>query len=71
MTILFKNSNKKSTKIRHFLSQIYVLLFLFKVFQFEKFEGSDFKYENSYLKFYQKHPNNAFLVPNLRSFVFL
>ena len=61
MTIIFKNSTKKSTQIRHIWWQIYALLFLLKVFQFDKFEGSDFKYENGYLKFYQKHPNNAFL----------
>ena len=55
MTILFKNSNKKSTQIRHICSQIHALLFLFKVFQFDKSEGVDFKYENSYLKFYHKN----------------
>ena len=55
ITILFKNSNKKSTQIRHICSQIYALLFLLKVFQFDKSEGVDFKYENSYLKFYHKN----------------
>ena len=55
MTILFKNSTKKNTQIRHVLSRIYALLFLFKVFQFGKSESVDFKYENSYLKFYQKN----------------
>ena len=36
-----------------------------------KFEGADFKYDNSFLKFYpKKYPNQAFLVPNLGIFVF-
>ena len=46
---------KKNTQIRHIWSKLYVLLFLFKVLEFDKSEGVDFKYENSYLKFYQKN----------------
>ena len=41
-------------------------MFLFKVFQFDKFEG-----EELFKILPEKHPNNAFLVPNLCSFVFL
>ena len=46
---------QKSNEIRHNWWQIYVLLFLFNFLQFDKFEGADFKHEDSYLKFYQKN----------------
>ena len=45
---------QKSHEIRHNWWQIYVLLFLFNFLQFDKFEGADFKHEDSYLKVYQK-----------------
>ena len=38
---------------------------------FDKFEGADFKYDNSILKtLTQKYPDKAFLVPNLGIFIF-
>ena len=46
---------QKSKEMRHIWSQIYELLFLFKVLEFDKSEYRHFKYENSYLKFYQKN----------------
>ena len=71
MTILFKNSNKKSTQIRHIWWQIYALLFLFKVLQLDKYGGTDFKYGNKYFQnLLQKYKNKALLVPNLGIFVF-
>ena len=37
----------------------------------DKFEGADFKYDNSFLKLFpQKDPNNSFLVLNLSIFIF-
>ena len=39
--------------------------------QIDKFEGADFKYDNSYLKILaRKYTNKAFLVPNLGIFIF-
>ena len=56
-------------------------MFFRKILQLVKFEGADFKYDNSFFKilsqkypnetfFCQKYPNKAFLVPNLNIFVF-
>ena len=40
-------------------------MFLWKILQLDKFEGTDFKYDNIFfLIIAQKHPNKAFLVPN-------
>ena len=44
------------------------IFFFCKIFQLDKFEGADFKYENSFLKILappKKKPDKAFLVPNL------
>ena len=41
---------------------------------FDKFEGTDFKYDNKFLKFLPKNTqiwNKTFLIPNLDIFVFL
>ena len=39
--------------------------------QFDQFEGTDFKYENNFLKVLaQIYPNKAFLVTNLDIFTF-
>ena len=41
------------------------IFFFHKFLQLEKFEGADFKYDNSILKIIsQKYPNKAFLVKN-------
>ena len=42
----------------------------YKIFQLDKFEGTDFKYE-LFKTLAQKYPNEAFSVPNLGIFVFL
>ena len=61
----------KNTQIRHFWSQMQPFLFFSENLQIGKFEGADFKSDNSVFKMYaQKYPNNAFLVTNLRIFIF-
>ena len=41
-------------------------MFFRKTLQIDKFEGGDFKSDNSFLKILdEKYPNKAFLVPNL------
>ena len=62
---------QKNTQITHIWSQIYALLFVFKVWQFVKSEGADFKYGNNYFQSLpQKYPNKSFLVSNLGIFDF-
>ena len=40
-------------------------MFFHKILIFDKFEGADFKYDNSIFKILaQKYPNKAFLVKN-------
>ena len=44
--------------------------FFAKILQIDKFEGADFRYDNSFLKILaQKYQNKAFLVPNLAIFI--
>ena len=65
MTIVFLKSLPKNTQIRHFWSQIQVFLFFRKILQLDKFEGADFKYDNSIFKIVgEKYPIKAFLVKN-------
>ena len=45
----------KNTPKQHFWSQIQIFLFLNKNLQLDKFEGVDFKYDNSFLKFQPKN----------------
>ena len=62
----------KNTQKWHFWSQIQAFLFLHKILELGKLEGTDFKYVNSFFKILaQKYPNKAFLVPNLVIFLFL
>ena len=69
--IILKKFYQNSTQKRHIWSQIYEFLFLFKVLQFDKYEGADFKYGNKYFQnLLQKYANKAVLVPNLGIFVF-
>ena len=52
-------------KFRQFLFRQNILLF-------NKFQGVDFKYDNSFFKILAlKNPNKAFLVPNFGIFIFL
>ena len=62
----------ENAQIRHFWSQIEtVWIFFRKILQMDKFESADFKYDNSFLKILApKHPNKAFLVPDLGIFIF-
>ena len=71
MTIIFKIL-AENAQIRHFWSQIEtVWIFFRKILQMDKFESADFKYDNSFLKILApKHPNKAFLVPDLGIFIF-
>ena len=80
MTIVFSNFNQKISKYsifgpkypnKAFWSQIQAFLFLHQILQLGKFEGCDFKYDNSFLKLQpKKYPNKASFVPNLGIFVF-
>ena len=56
----------KNTQIRHFWFQIYAFWVFHEILQIDKFEGVDFKYDNSFSKILeQKYPNKkAFLVKN-------
>ena len=71
MTIIFKIL-AENAQIRHFWSQIEtVWIFFRKILQMDKFESADFKYDNSFLKILSpKHPNKAFLIPDLGIFIF-
>ena len=57
--------------MRHFWSQIKVLLFLHEIFQLDKLKDINFKYNNIIFQIpSEKHPDQAFLVPNLCIFFF-
>ena len=57
--------------MRHFWSQIKTFVFFCERLLLNKFEGADFKYDNSFLKILaQKSPNKAFSVPNLGILLF-
>ena len=61
----------KNMQMRHFLSQIQPFLFLCKILQIYKFEGADFKYDNSlFLILALKYPNKAFLIKNTQQGIF-
>ena len=52
--------------MRHFWSQIKVLLFLHEIFQLDKLKDINFKNKNIIFQIpSEKYPNQAFLVPNL------
>ena len=68
MTIFFSNSNPKIPKSGNFGPKFRYFCFFTK---FYKFEGVGFKYDKNFSKnLAQKHPNKAFLVPNLGIFLF-
>ena len=69
MTITFSNFSPKITKIRCFWFQIWGFLFLHQTLQSGKFQGADFKYDNSFSKIVPKHPNKVF-APKFKSFYF-
>ena len=41
----------KNTQIKRFWSQIWKFLFIREILQIDQFEGADFKYDESFLKF--------------------
>ena len=51
MTIPFSNSSPKIPKYSIFLSQIEAILFLHEIMHLDKFEGTDFNYDNNIFKF--------------------
>ena len=51
MTILFLNSKPKVPKQDIFGPKFRHFCFFKKILQLDDFEGADFKYENSFLKF--------------------
>ena len=62
-TIVFSNFYSKIPKIRCFWSQNWGFLCLHGTLQLDKFQGADFKYENSFFKLLPK--TQAVLVPVL------
>ena len=53
------------------VSDLDITVFYREIQQFDQFEGTDFKFENSSLKVLaQIYPNKAFLVTNLDIFTF-
>ena len=67
-TIVFFKILPKNAKIRYFWSQFLCFLVLHKTLHFDKFESTDFKYDNIFLACYPKHANKAVSVPNLSIF---
>ena len=70
MTIFCQNCNHENTQIRHFWSQIGTLFFLNEYLHFDKLEGVNFKYDNSFLNCSLNIPIKAFLVSSLSIFIF-
>ena len=65
MTKLFSNSTAKIHKSRIFGLQFRHFCFFCEIFQIDKFEGADFKSDNSLFKvLFQKYPNKTFSVKN-------
>ena len=59
------------SKIKHFWSQVESSFVLNETLQFHKFEGADFKYDNSFLKIAaRKYTNKTILISNLKFFCF-
>ena len=70
MRIFVFKFQPKNTQISHFWSQILTFFFR-KILLLGKSEGADLKYGNSFFKIpVQKYPNQAFLVSNLRIYIF-
>ena len=57
MTVPFSNSRSKVPKyeISHFWSQLQPFLLFCEILKLDKFEGADFKYDNSFFKFQPKN----------------
>ena len=71
MTIGFQNYYPKHSN-KAFLAPKFMNLLLHQSLQLDKFEGTDLKYEYSVSKYQpQNNPNEAFLVLNLRIFIFV
>ena len=61
----------KNTQMRYFWSQIQPFLLFHEILQLDQFEDADFKFDNSFFKFYPKNsPYKVFWVPNLSIFCF-
>ena len=65
----FLKNLPKDTLIRHFQSQIQAFLFFRKVFQIDKFEGANSKYENSFLKFQPKNIKIKHFLSQIQTFL--
>ena len=69
MTIVFGILAQKLPNKTFFVPNLEQLLFC-EIFQIDKFEGADFKYEKSFLKILtQKYRYKVFLVSNLAIFI--
>ena len=70
MMIVFK-FQPKNTQIKYFgHHQNEGFFFLHQTLQEDNFEGTQFKYDNSFSNLPPKTPNKGFLVPDLRVFLF-
>ena len=68
MTIVFPS--QKYPNQTFLVSNLDIFVFL-RNLPTDKFEGADFKYDNSFFQIpTQKHQNKASFVPNLRIFIF-
>ena len=50
LTMVFFKDLSKNTQVKYFRSQISNFLVLREALRFDKFEGTDFKHDNSFLK---------------------
>ena len=65
ISIVFKTFSPKILIESIFGLKFRYICFFHKILQLEKFQGADFKYDNSIFKLLdQKYPNKAFLVKN-------
>ena len=55
MTIVSENSSPKLNEEGIFDPEFYTIFFFGKILQLDKFEGVNFKYDNSFLKLLQKN----------------
>ena len=68
-TRTFRKSGPQTFRKSGAYTKIHCLSYFWLIF--DKFEGANFKYDNSFFKILaQKYPDKAILVPNLSIFVF-
>ena len=71
MVKVSSSSSSKIPKYGIFGPKFRNFLFFRKMFQLDKFEVANFKYDNRFLKILAlKYPYKGFLVPNLGIFIF-